>query len=201
MNSKKVTWARTSSVVLGLSIGATLMIPDTHPATADSSGATADPVLAWNANAGEAAIAACLAPTENAVHESRMYAVMHIAVHDAMNAIEPHSPPYAYHGEVVPNASVDAAVAAAAHDVLVPLLLAIPAPFPAACGRAGAASVEADYTAALAGIPDGVAKTQGLALGHDVAASILAIRADDGSSRRSGTTQRCYAPIAWRCFR
>ena len=180
MNSKKVTWARTS-VVLGLSIGAAVMVSDAHPAAADSSVATADPVLAWNANAGEAAIAACIAPADNPLHESRMYAMMHIAVHDAVNAIEPRSQPYAYHGEITPSASVDAAVAAAAHDVLVPLLLAIPAPFPPACGQAGAASVEADYAAALAEIPDGPAKTQGLALGSDAAASILALHADDGS--------------------
>ena len=180
MKSKRVTWAR-MSVVLGLSIGAAVMVPDAHPATAESSGSTGDPVLAWNANAGEAAIAACLAPTDNPLHESRMYAMMHVAVHDAVNAIERRSQPYAYHGAVVPGASVDAAVAAAAHDVLVPLLLAIPAPFPPACGQAGAASVEADYAAALAAIPDGAAKSQGLALGRDAAAAILSLRADDGS--------------------
>jgi hypothetical protein len=180
MRSKEVTWARTS-IVLGLSIGAAAMVPAAHPATAESAGSTADPVLAWNANAGEAAIAACLAPTDNPLHESRMYAMMHIAIHDAVNAIERRSQPYTYHGEVAPSASLDAAVAAAAHDVLVPLLLAIPAPFPPACGQAGAASVEADYEAALAEIPDGAAKTQGLALGRDAAAAILSLRADDGS--------------------
>ena len=37
MRSKKVTWARTS-IVLGLSIGAALMVPGAHPASADSSG-------------------------------------------------------------------------------------------------------------------------------------------------------------------
>jgi hypothetical protein len=175
MNVEKVKWTR-MSVVLGLSIGA-VVIPNVDPATA----VTADPVLVWNANAGEAAIAACLAPSDNPLHESRMYAMMHIAVHDAVNAIEPRSRPYAYRGAAVPSASVDAAVAAAAHDVLVPLLLAIPAPFPPACGQAGAASVEADYATALAEIPDGEAKTQGLALGHDAAAAILSLRADDGS--------------------
>jgi hypothetical protein len=180
MRSKKVTQARIS-VVLGLSIGAWMLVPGAHPATADSSGSAVDPVLAWNANAGEAAVAACLAPTDNPLHESRMYAMMHIAVHDAVNAIEPRSRPYAYHGAVAPGASVDAAVAAAAHDVLVPLLLAIPAPFPPACGQAGAANVEADYAAALAEIPDGAAKTQGVVLGHDAAAAILSLRADDGS--------------------
>jgi hypothetical protein len=45
---------------------------------------------------------------------------------------------------------------------------------------AGIASVEADYAAALAAIPDGPAKTQGLAVGQDAAAAVLALRASDG---------------------
>ena len=51
---------------------------------------------------------------------------------------------------------------------------------PADCISAGIASVEADYAAALAAIPDGLAKTQGIALGQAAAAAILALRAADG---------------------
>src|SRR5687768_13545895 len=47
-----------------------------------------DPVTAWNANAGEAAIAACISPDEDPLHESRMYAMTHVAIHDALNAID-----------------------------------------------------------------------------------------------------------------
>ena len=46
---------------------------------------------------------------------------------------------------------------------------------------AGVASVEAAYVAALAAIPDGQAKTQGIAVGQAAAAAILDLRADDGA--------------------
>jgi hypothetical protein len=45
-------------------------------------------VLGWNADAGRAAVAGCIAPIDNPLTESRAYAMMHIAVHDALNAID-----------------------------------------------------------------------------------------------------------------
>jgi hypothetical protein len=53
-------------------------------------------VTAWNAHAGKAARAACIAPVDNPLNESRMYAMTHVAIHDALNAIERRSEPYAY---------------------------------------------------------------------------------------------------------
>src|ERR1700747_2484926 len=41
--------------------------------------------------------------------------------------------------------------------------------------------VEAAYTAALAAIPDGQAKAQGIAVGQAAAAAILDLRAEDGA--------------------
>jgi hypothetical protein len=140
-----------------------------------------DAVTAWNANAGKAAIAACISPIDNPLHESRMYAMTHVAIHDALNSIHRRSKPYALDIRARRGASPDAAVAAAARDVLVPLLAQIPAPFPPECGAAGVASVEADYATALAGIPDGKGKARGLEVGHAAAAAILALRAADGS--------------------
>ena len=105
----------------------------------------------------------------------------HVAIHDALNAIDRRSRPYAFTARVERGASPEAAVAAAAHDVMVPLLNQIPAPFPPACGTAGVASVEADYAAALNAIPDGRAKTRGIEVGKAAAAAILALRAADGS--------------------
>jgi len=140
-----------------------------------------DAVTDWNANAGRAAIAACISPVDNPLHESRMYAMTHVAIHDALNAINRRSHPYALDTRARRGASPDAAVAAAARDVLVPLLNQIPAPFPPECGAAGVASVEADYEAALAAIPDGRAKTRGLSVGSDAAAAILSLRNADGS--------------------
>jgi hypothetical protein len=167
------------SVVVGLLVASAVVVPQAG-ASMVSADPAANPVLAWNAIAGRAALV-CLAPTNNPLHESRMYAMMHAAVHDAVNAIDRRAEPYAFDGAAPADASVDAAVAAAAHDVLVPTLLAIPAPFPPECGQAAAALVEAEYAVAIDAIPGGNAKSAGLAAGQDAAAAILALRENDGS--------------------
>jgi hypothetical protein len=64
--------------------------------------------------------------------------------------------------------------------VLVPLIGQIP--FPPECLAAGIATVESDYAAALAAVPDGSAKTAGVQLGQAAAAAILALRASDGAN-------------------
>jgi hypothetical protein len=138
-------------------------------------------VTMWNANAGKAAIAACISPADDPLHESRMYAMTHVAIHDALNAIERRSRPYALRASAEPWASPEAAVAAAARDVLVTVIGGIPAPFPPVCLQNGITSVEADYDAALAAIPDGPAKSAGILLGHASAAATLAVRVGDGS--------------------
>jgi hypothetical protein len=149
---------------------------------ADAGAATrSDAVSVWNANAGDAAIAACLAPSNNPLHESRLYAVMHVAIHDALNAIDRRSRPYAFAARrPLPGASPDAAVAAAGRDVLVALLKELPAPF-SDCAPAAVAGVETDYATALASIADGPPKDQGIQLGRAAAATILAVRTGDGA--------------------
>src|SRR5262249_18288248 len=102
-----------------------------EPGTTLSRGAYAAPpsgdaVIAWNAQAGEAAMKACIAPLDDPFHESRMDAMMHIAIHDALNAIDRRFQPYAYDKRVEPGASPDAAIAAAARAVMVPLLGQLP---------------------------------------------------------------------------
>jgi hypothetical protein len=166
---------RTGSLVPALMVAGVLTAASGGSAQAQ---VDEDAVTAWNANAGEAAIAAGLAPTNNPLHESRLYAVMHLAIHDALNAIDRRSRPYAVDLPANPGASPEATVAAAARDVLVPLLTQLPPPF---VGAAGVMSVEADYTDALAAIPDGPAKTQGVELGQAAAQALLALRAADGS--------------------
>ena len=149
------------------------------PAAAGSRGT--DAVSVWNANAGKAAVAACISPVGPSPAEARLYAMTHIAIHDALNAISRRSEPYAYDARARHNASPDAAVAAAAHDVLVPLLGQLSTLVPPACIDAAVAGVEADYTAALAAVRDGKAKKRGLAVGQAAAAAILALRAGDGA--------------------
>jgi hypothetical protein len=154
-----------------------LAMPNGSPGPASSG----DAVSVWNANAGDAALAACIAPTGNPLHESHLYAMVHLAIHDALNAIDRRYRPYAFFGHASRGASTDAAVATAAHHVLVPVLGQIPAPFPQACIDAAVASVEADYVAALDAIADAPAKRKGINVGARAAAAILALRADDGS--------------------
>ena len=102
---------------------------EVFPKSGSVQAARVDAVTVWNANAGQAALDACLAPANNPLHESRLYAAMHLAIHDALNAIDRRSRPYVFKTGAKPGASPDAAVAAAARDVLVPLLQQLPAPF------------------------------------------------------------------------
>ena len=97
-------------------------------ASADVPGPNA--VTIWNANAGDAALAACIAPTDDPLHESRLYAMTQIVAFTTLNAIDRRSRPYAFDGDASPATSPDAAVASAAREVLV-TLLGQPVPVPA----------------------------------------------------------------------
>src|SRR5260370_1865629 len=56
------------------------------------------------------------------IHSTRSFAIMHAAIYDAVNAIDRKHKPYLVTSpEVSPNASQEAAAAAAAHEVLVAL--------------------------------------------------------------------------------
>jgi hypothetical protein len=70
-------------------IGLCLSLLGLWPGTA----AAADAVITWNENAAKAATAACLHISGNGLAESHMYAMVHVAVHDAVNAIDRRSRP------------------------------------------------------------------------------------------------------------
>ena len=126
---------------------------------------------------------------QNAIIQTRTLAMAHAAIHDALNTIDPRFERYAFDGPIVPGAAPEAAVAAAAHDVLVAV---IPL-FGTAAQRVSAlALAEADYAAALALIPDGAGKTAGIDVGQDAAAAIVAERTDDGLA----FVNPPYTPIA-----
>jgi hypothetical protein len=146
--------------------------------------AWADAVIDWNETAASAAFAAGLSTPDGSIdplHESRILAMMHAAIHDALNAIERRFQPYAFDSQAAAGTSPEAAVAAAAHDVLLVLFPQIPTDPPIFTPAAATALVEAAYAAALTAIPDGPAKTQGIQIGQDAAAAVLALRAADGS--------------------
>jgi len=104
------------------------------------------------------------------------------AVYDAVTSIEGGYEPYGPEIRASRRASVDAAVVEAAYRTLIQY-------FPAQATMIGALRVEA-----LALIPDGSAKTEGIAVGARAAADIIALRAGDG--RQPVGTLTPYTPPA-----
>ena len=115
----------------------------------------------------------------NPMAQSRTLAILHAAMHDALNAIDRRFASYTPGVAAAPAASVDAAVAAAARDVLVTLL------------PDQAALVDAAYSRTLAAIPEGPARTAGVATGQASAHANLARRQGDGFEE---ATQPVYVP-------
>ena len=96
-------------------------------------------------------------------------ATVHVAIYDAVTAIDGRFKPFAIRPSApAAGASIDAAAAAAAYGVLRAL-------FP----NRGA-QYQAAYDSAIAGVAAGEARVKGIALGSEVAAGIVALRADDG---------------------
>jgi PAP2 superfamily len=102
--------------------------------------------------------------------QARSAAIMHLAMFEAVNSIVGDYEPYLRHVTAPPGASPEAAAIAAAHRVLVVL-------HPDSAPR-----LDALRTKALATIPNGPAKNNGVAVGKATANAILAQRAHDGSS-------------------
>ena len=124
-------------------------------------------IIEWSNVAFEAAGGAA---EGHPVLASRIKAMMHIAIHDALNAIVPVYEQYAYHHqEKCDLANPFAAVASAAHTVL------------KASWPDSASMLDAKLSASLSKIPDGPGKTQGIALGIASGKAILALRAGDGA--------------------
>ena len=122
-------------------------------------------VTYWDAVGTQAFTAAGLTPAEGHV----IFAYVAIAVYDSVMAIDGGYRPFAIDVDAPAGASAETAVAAAAHRILVHYL---PAQAPGILDPA--------FIASLATIPDGQAKTDGMATGEQVAALLIAERADDG---------------------
>jgi hypothetical protein len=98
---------------------------------------------------------------------TRTFAMMHIAMFDAVNSIVPSYTRYRVRVRASHGASTDAAAAQAAHDILVALL------------PASLAAYDAALAQRLATIDPGLAR-QGIRVGKEVARRILAWRQNDG---------------------
>ncbi|MCC6192884.1 MAG: vanadium-dependent haloperoxidase [Burkholderiales bacterium] len=149
-----------------------------------ASRAHADAVTDANAKAAE--IASRMPGPPPAV---RGMAIVQVAVFEAVAAITGRYPPLRVKVTAAPGASVDAAVAAATRTALLKLV------------PTQQAAIEADYQAALKALPDGHAKADGIAIGEQAAAAVLASCADDGSvaanTYRPHTAPGAYVPTVF----
>jgi hypothetical protein len=134
----------------------------TAGATTVARPATGNAVTHWNRIATE------ILPFDvGPVIDARAMAIMHAAIHDALNAIERRYQPYTADLSA-PGASVDSAVASAARDVLI------------AVAPGQTERIDQAYAAVLAAVPDGAAEDDGVAVGQQAARANLERRAADG---------------------
>ncbi|HTV02536.1 MAG TPA: phosphatase PAP2 family protein [Luteitalea sp.] len=139
--------------------------------------AAVDEVVRWN----ELATAATGAAQMDPLTESRLLAMLHLAMHDAVNAIVGRYQSFTTVERATATASVDAAVATAARDVLVVML------------PKDAAVWEAAHASTLAALTDRNGQAAGVATGRRAAQAVLARRADDGAGATVAYTPRDVA--------
>lgn len=144
--------------------------------------ARADVISDWNAKAEQISVEKRMLPPPNA----RGMAILHVAMFEAVNAVERRYSPYRLDLVVDRGASKEAAAAAAACTVLVAL------------HPDQEKALDAHLLATLQSIPEGDAKSGGIALGKKAAGEILAWRAGDGAnvpeSYRPHTAAGVYVP-------
>jgi hypothetical protein len=155
------------SILAGSSYGASPN--DEHQGANDSSAQPVNPVVQWNRNL--LSIVRTTGAQPATVHPTRSFAIMHAAIYDAVDAIDRTHRPYLVRLSGVPrSASQEAAVVAAAHQILVALYPALKT------------TLDTEQQQSLAQIPDGNDKVEGTRIGQTVADRILALRSNDGSN-------------------
>jgi hypothetical protein len=144
--------------------------------------ARADVIMDWNAKVDAIAAEKQILPAPH----SRTLSMMHVAMFEAVNAIDRRYAPYKLSLSADRSTSREAAAAVAAHDVLMSVYPDLKP------------DLDATLTNALALIADGVSKAAGIGLGNEAAAKIIALRMNDGSmaaeTYRPLTTAGAYVP-------
>ena len=147
-----------------------------------TSSARCDVIMDWNAKADAIGIEKQLPNVPNA----RGLAMLHIAMFEAVNAIDRRYAPYKLNLAAERTTSKEAAAASAAYDILVAL-------YPDQ-----KADLDATLAASLSGIAETEAKSKGIELGKKAAAGIIALRANDSSDKtenyRPYATPGIYVP-------
>jgi Vanadium chloroperoxidase N-terminal domain len=172
-----------STILIGFLMLGLMRIAHAAPAAAIE-------VLTWN----ETATKVVAANGQGPVQVTRTLAMVQGAVHDALNAINRRYAAYYFEGPGETSASPDAAVAAAAHTVLVGVIPAFGTP---AQKVAAHAMAEEAYMESLKRVSDAVARTKGVAVGRAAGSAMLALRKDDGATRDAPYTPGT-APGKWR---
>jgi hypothetical protein len=149
-------------------------------APAQATHADAEVIVEWNQ-----LLQSNIPPTASLL-TPRYFAMLHVAMFDAANAVDRRFTPYRSRALAHPGASPEAAAAQAGHDVLVALI-----PTPEA-----QAVFDAALQARLATIPPWRAAA-GAAVGRKVAGDIIAWRAADGSSAPNPAFVLPMLPGSW----
>ncbi|MBL8960114.1 MAG: hypothetical protein JNJ98_09690, partial [Gemmatimonadetes bacterium] len=102
--------------------------------------------------------------------EARLYAIANIAMHDALNAIQPRYERYALTSAAAPGAHPAAAALSAAHDAII------------AAAPGAQATTDQWYATAIAPFLGRPGVSEGIAVGAQAAAAIVARRAADGTA-------------------
>jgi hypothetical protein len=140
----------------------------------------ADPVLVWSGYA-EQAVVAGRPPGSSAV----LLGIVHVGMYDTAVALGLRAEPYLGREHAPRGTSAAAAVATVAHRVLVSRV------------PAQQTVLDAQYQQYLAGVPDGRARRDGVALGERVAARVLRWRANDGLDATVPYVQQPPGPGVW----
>jgi hypothetical protein len=155
-----------------------------HTPQAAAATLSATPVVDWS-NEARRAIVPPTAGAENFGNkfpgEAGVYmGIVHAAIYDAALAIEGGYEPYAIALDAPAGTSPEAAIATAAYGTLVGLYVRLPNGVVVGLDPAQRHFLDDYYESYMGAIPDGEAKIDGIAVGQQVAAALLAKRAHDG---------------------
>src|ERR1700680_965110 len=175
---KKLTIALTVLVGIALGVGtasaaAAITTGNTNKTSPSPVGGSSGAiVVAWN----EQLLQIVLTPGAQPVTmpPTRSFAIVHAAIYDSVVSITKDDPTYLFSVRASRGARVDAAAAEAGHDSLIAL-------YPSLNSKLKTA-VDQLLVTELAAIPDGASKQNGIKVGQDVAAKLVADRANDGSA-------------------
>ena len=152
--------------------------------------AVANEVAQWN----ETTMMAIVANGQSAVVSTRTLARWQVAVHDALNAINRRYDAYYFEGPGTSAASPEAAIAAAAHTVLVGVVGELRHARAEGCDARPGGPGLCRLDRASHRRP---ARNTGVTVGRSAGAAILALRKDDGATRDAPYTPG-MGPGKWR---